>query len=108
MNKKLDRGKKRLTKAAKRESRVALAKKSPWLGLIFVFVLRGVKGLEKAFVVESEEEVLEILKKFSAIYLEVGQVRSSVNSLPQPFRSTVTTYADLLERLSSEIASLIG
>lgn len=108
MNRKLSQGRRQLTRIAKKESRVALVKKSPQLGLIFVFVLRGVRGLEKAFVVEGEEEVLKILEKFSATYLEVEQLGNSINSLPHSLRGIVTTYADLLERLSSEITSLVG
>lgn len=108
MSQKLVQGVKHSAKAVKKESRVALVKRSPQPGLIYIFILRGVKGLEKAFVVGSDEEVVKILKKFSATCLDVEQVEASISTFPQQLRGAITAYANLLERLSSEITSLVG
>lgn len=94
---------------SKREARVALVKRVRPLGLTLVLILRGVKGLEKVYVLEHEEEVSNIMKQFSAVALEVDRLdQENLSKLPEQLREVVASFRDLLERLSSEIASIVG
>lgn len=94
---------------SKREARIALVRRSGSLDLAIVFVLRGVKGLEKAFVVGSGEELERVLKQFSAIAIEVGgEEPEPALELPAQLRETVAGFRELLERLSSELSLLVG
>ncbi|MCX8184667.1 MAG: hypothetical protein RMI56_01405 [Sulfolobales archaeon] len=93
----------------KKESRIALVKKIYKLNLIVVFVLRGVKGLEKAYVIDGEEELNRILGQFSAVILDVDTLdHEKLLNLPNRFREVITHYGELLKRLSSELTPLIG
>ncbi len=91
----------------KREARIALIKRSGSLGLALVLILRGAKGPEKVFVVSSEEELDRVLRQFSATAVEVDRPESAPE-LPGRLKETVASFKELLERLSSELASLVG
>ena len=93
----------------KKEARVALIRRLGPRGPLIVFVLRGTKGLEKVFVLRDEGEVARVLERFSAMPLEVGDTPSAaLEGLPQRLREFVANYSNLLERLSSELAPLLG
>ncbi|MCS7099483.1 MAG: hypothetical protein RMH84_02050 [Sulfolobales archaeon] len=93
----------------KKESRIALLKKVDKLNLVIVLVLRGVKGLEKAYVVSREEELSRILEQFSATALDVDKLNpENLLGLPSGLREVVVRYGELLKRLSSELISLVG
>lgn len=79
------------------------------MGLTLVLVLRGVKGLEKVYVLGHEEEVSNIVKRFSAVALEVDRLdHENLSGLPEQLREVVIGFRDFLERLSSEITSIAG
>ncbi len=93
----------------KKEARIALIKRSRSLGLAVVLILRGAKGLEKVFVVDGEDELNRVLKQFSAIAVEVDEPEpESSLELPGQLREAVASFKELLERLSEELASLVG
>lgn len=88
---------------AKRETRVAIAREVPGLGVFIVFVLRGVKGLEKVFVVDGES-LGEVAERYSAVLVDP--------SSPPPrglegIWSTVVKYWEVLGKLSVELESLL-
>ncbi|MEM1681793.1 MAG: hypothetical protein QXT76_05395 [Sulfolobales archaeon] len=94
---------------SKKEARIALIKKLHSKGLTLVLILRGVKGLEKVYVLSYEDEVAGLLKQFSAVALEVDQLDlSSLSKFPEQLRDVIINYSEFLERLSSELTSLIG
>lgn len=93
----------------KKETRIALIKKSPALNLVLIFILRGVKGLEKMYVLDREEDVYGVLEQFSAVAVEIDQLESSdLLKLSGNLREVVGNYKELIERLSSELTSLTG
>jgi hypothetical protein len=88
---------------AKRETRVAIAREVPGLVAFLVFVLRGVKGLEKVLLVDGES-LGEVLGRYSAVLVDPS------GPPPEGFEGvwgTVVKYWGVLERLSAEVESLL-
>jgi hypothetical protein len=88
---------------AKRETRVAIAREVPGLGAFLVFVLRGVKGLEKVLLVDGGS-LGEVVERYSAVLVDPG------GPPPKGFEKmwgTVVKYWGVLEKLSAEMESLL-
>lgn len=88
---------------AKRETRVAIAREVPGLGVFVVFVLRGVKGLEKVLLVDGES-LGDAVRRYSAVLVDPGS--------PPPkglegIWSTVVKYWEVLGKLSVELENLL-